>query len=107
VGVPLAYGRTGFYLGGYGGTEGHTNVTLLVARDPGYGLVIAAGFLLLLGMAVSFNFPYACVRARIGPPGTLCLAGQAGRRAHDFEREFAGLVEEIGRAAHSVEEGTN
>jgi len=80
-------------------------VTLLAVRDPGYGLVIAAGFLLLLGMTVSFNFPHACVRARIGPPGTLCLAGQADRRAHGFEREFAGLVEEIGRAAQSAEEG--
>jgi cytochrome c biogenesis protein ResB len=112
VGVPLAYGSVGFHLHGYGGTEGRYSVTLLAVRDPGYGLVVAAGFLLLLGMTVSFNFPHACVRARIGPPGTLCLAGQAGRRAtgvltrHGFEREFAGLVEEIGRAAHSAEEDT-
>jgi len=106
VGVPLAYARTGFYLGGYGGTEGHYSATLWVVRDPGYGLVIAAGFLLLSGMTVSFNFPYACVRARTGPPGALCLAGQADRRAHGFEREFAGLVEDIGRAAHSAGEDT-
>jgi len=111
VGVPLAYGSVGFHLHGYGGTEGRYSVTLLAVRDPGYGLVIAAGFLLLLGMTVSFNFPHACVRARIGPPGTLCLAGQAGRRAtgvltrHGFEREFAEMVEEIGRAAQSAQEG--
>jgi len=105
VGVPLTYGSVGFHLHGYGGTEGRYSVTLLAVRDPGYGLVIAAGFLLLLGMTVSFNFPHACVRARIGPQGVLCLAGQAGRRAHGFEREFAELVEEIGRAAQSAEEG--
>jgi len=112
VGVPLTYGSVGFHLHGYGGTEGRYSVTLLAVRDPGYGLVIAAGFLLLLGMTVSFNFPHACVRARIGPQGALCLAGQAGRRAtgvltrHGFEREFAGLVDEIGRAAQSAEEDT-
>jgi len=49
-------------------------------------------------MTVSFNFPHACVRARIGPQGALCLAGQAGRRAHGFEREFAGLVEVVRQA---------
>ena len=98
VGVPLTYGSVGFHLHGYGGTEGRYSVTLLAVRDPGYGLVIAAGFLLLSGMTVSFNFPHACVRARVGPQGALCLAGQADRRAHDFEREFAGLVEVVRQA---------
>jgi hypothetical protein len=63
--------------------------------DPGYGWVIAAGFLLLLGMTVSFYFPHACIHARIKPGGTLHLAGWTGKWAHGFEREFAMLIAEL------------
>jgi hypothetical protein len=89
-------------------------VTLLTVHDPGYGVVITAGFLLLLGLTVSFNFPHCCIHARIEPQGacpelaegacpelaegTLRLAGRADRRACGFGREFEALVEEIKRA---------
>jgi hypothetical protein len=97
---PLAYRSIRFYLRAYVGTEGQYTVTLLAARDPGYGLVIAAGFLLFLGLTVSFNFPHCRVHVRAAPEGTLCLAGWAARQARGFEREFAALVEECGRCLH-------
>lgn len=98
---PLVYGPVGLYLRSYAGTEGRYSVTLLAVHDPGCGPVIVAGFLLLLGMTVSFNFPHCCVRARIEPGGRVCLAGRADRRACDFGREFAALVDEIERAVES------
>jgi hypothetical protein len=81
-------------------------VTLLVVRDPGYGLVVTSGLLLLLGLTVSFNFPHCWVHARIEPQGTLRLAGRADRRACDFGRGFASLVEQIGRAVEGQREVT-
>jgi cytochrome c biogenesis protein len=98
VNEPLAHGPVALFLRGYGGAEGQQSITLLVARDPGYGWVIVAGFLLLLGLTVSFNFPHCWVYARIESGGTLRLAGRADRRACDFGREFAGLVGELERA---------
>jgi cytochrome c biogenesis protein len=102
VNEPLTYNGIGLHLHGYGGTEGRYTVTLLVVRDPGYGPVIAAGFLLLLGMTVSFNFPHCWVHVRIEPEGTLRLAGRAGRRAYDFGREFAALVEDLAKVSQSL-----
>ncbi|MBN1221593.1 MAG: cytochrome c biogenesis protein ResB [Anaerolineae bacterium] len=89
---PLVYNGLGFYLRGYNETVNGYSVTLLAVRDPGYGLVIVAGFLLLLGMTVSFNFPHVWINARLGPDGALCLAGGAERRAYDFDHEFALLI---------------
>ena len=104
VNEPLTYGGVGLYLRGYAGTEGRHSVTLLAVRDPGYSPAIVAGFLLLLGLTVSLNFPYRCVHARIEPEGTLRLAGRAERRACDFGREFALLVEELRHVAANTDE---
>jgi len=106
VNEPLSYGPVRLYLQAYAETSDGYSVTLLAVHDPGYGVVIAAGFLLLLGLTVSFNFPHCCVHARIEPEGTLCLAGQADRRAWDFGREFEALVEEIRRTVEDEREGT-
>ena len=107
VNNPLAHSGIGIYLSGYGPGEEGNSITLLAVHDPGYGLVIAAGFLLLLGLTVSLNFPRCWVQARIGPDGTLCLAGWAERRAWDFEREFGALPQEINRLAGSEQEQTD
>jgi cytochrome c biogenesis protein len=97
VNEPLHWGGVGLLLRAYAETPDGASVTLLAVRDPGYGLAVVAGFLLLFGMTVSFNFPHCCVRARVAPEGALRLAGRADRRACDFWREFAALVEEIRR----------
>jgi len=107
VNEPLHYGGVGLLLQAYAETPDGASVTLLAVRDPGYGLAVVAGFLLLLGMTVSFNFPHCWVHARIEPEGRLRLAGRAGRRACDFGREFAALVEETRRALGSEGEGTD
>ena len=95
VNEPLASGGVGFYLRGYGGAEGRNSVTVLAARDPGYGLVTVAGFLLLLGLTVSFNCAHSWIHVRIEPEGKLRLAGRAERRAYDFGHDFAALVSEL------------
>ncbi len=107
VNEPLNYGGVGFYLSGYEQREGGYRVTLVAVRDPGYGLVVVAGFLLLLGLTVSFNFPHCWIHARIEPDGILCLAGRVERWAGDFGREFAGLAEELRRLAEAGKEETS
>jgi cytochrome c biogenesis protein ResB len=104
VNEPLIYNGIGFYLQGYGGTAGVYSIILLAVRDPGYGLVIVAGFLLLLGITISFNFPHCWLHARLEPDGTLRLAAWAGRRACDFEREFKTLTAELEYLVGSREE---
>jgi cytochrome c biogenesis protein ResB len=107
VNQPLTYGGVGLYLRGYGETEGSYSLTLLAVRDPGYGLVIGAGFLLLLGLTVSFNFPRCWIQVRVNPDGTLDLAGWAERRACAFEREFTALVKKLDHSAESRQENAD
>jgi len=95
VNKPLTFDGIAIYLQSYQETEGSLNVTLLATHDPGYGPVVAAGFLLLLGLVVIFNFPHCAIHAQIRPEGTLRLAGEAERHAYDFGHEFAALVKEI------------
>lgn len=92
---PLKFGDVGFYLRGYAERETGYGLNLLVVHDPGYGFVIAAGFLLLLGLTVSFNFPHSWIQVRTEPDGSLHMAGWAERRAYDFEREFSELVDNM------------
>jgi cytochrome c biogenesis protein ResB len=98
VNAPLGYRGIRLCLQSYEESTNGTSVTLLAMHDPGYGLVIAAGFLLLLGLTVSFHFPHCWVHARVEPDGTLRLAGRADRRVWNFEREFAALVKELEQA---------
>jgi cytochrome c biogenesis protein ResB len=95
VNKPLTYDGIGFYLQGYGGTASDYSIILLAVRDPGYGLVIGAGFLLLLGMTISFNFPHCWLHARLEPDGTLRLAAWAERQACNFGRAFKTLTAEL------------
>ena len=88
-----------FLLRSYEGTEERYDVTLLAVHDPGYGLVVVAGLLLLFGLTVSFNFPHCWIHARTEPGGMLRLAGRADKRAWDFRREFERLAREVERAA--------
>jgi cytochrome c biogenesis protein len=87
------------YLLGYSRaeTDNQTSLVLLARYDPGFNLVVTSGLLLLLGMCLSFYFPPSCVHARIERGLLLSLAGQASRRAYDFEVEFDQLVEELTR----------
>ncbi len=104
VNEPLVYRSLGLHLHGYGDAQGDYSVTLLAVRDPGYGVVVSAGFLLFLGLAVSLNFPRCWIQARVEPDGTLRLAGWAERQAGEFEREFAGLVGDLDRLAAADQE---
>ena len=95
VNRPLALRGVHVYLSGYQPTAAGATVTLLTVHDPGYGLVIAGGLLLLLGVTVALAFPHCSVHARIAADGTLRLAGFADRGAIGFGQEFAGLAAEL------------
>jgi cytochrome c biogenesis protein len=95
VNRPLASAGVRFYLSGYQPTAAGDAVTLLSVHDPGYGLVIAGGLLLLLGVTVALAFPHSSVHARIAADGTLRLAGFADRGAIGFGQEFAALAAEL------------
>jgi cytochrome c biogenesis protein ResB len=92
VNQPLAMRGVHFYLLGYQPTAAGDTVTLLAVHDPGYGLIVAGGLLLLLGLTVALAFPHCSVHVRIAADGTLRLAGFADRGAIDFGHEFAGLA---------------
>jgi cytochrome c biogenesis protein ResB len=95
INAPLNYGSIGIHLQSYHGAEGRYSVTFLAVRDPGYVPVIGAGFLLLFGLTVTFNFPHCRVDVRIEPEGRLHLVGRADRQVCDFEGEFAALATKL------------
>jgi len=101
VNRPLALPGVHVYLLGYQPTAAGDAVTLLAVHDPGYGLVIAGGLLLLLGLSVAVGFPHCSVHARIAADGALRLAGFADRGAIGFGHEFAGLAAELHKASVS------
>ncbi|MCX7682880.1 MAG: cytochrome c biogenesis protein ResB, partial [Anaerolineae bacterium] len=88
------------YLTGYAGSEEGYRVTLLVVHDPGYGPVLIAGFLLLIGLTVSLNFPPVRVQVQGDAEGIL-LTGRCERRAWEFEREFSAIVGEAQQYVNS------
>jgi cytochrome c biogenesis protein ResB len=96
---PLTYRGIVFTLKGYAPREEGYAIVLRAVRDPGYGPVITAAFVMFLALTVSFNFPHCCVWARIEPQGAVQLAGRADRRAWGFEQQFAALGREIGERA--------
>lgn len=95
VNHPTRYAQVSFYLRGYQETAQGTQVTLLASYDPGYGLAIGAGALLLFGSVLAASCAPASVYARVAPDGTWQLAGHASRQAWEFEREFHALVGEL------------
>ena len=99
INEPLARDGLSVYLTGYEGSGDEVSLSLLAVHDPGYGPVVAAGLLLLLGLTVSFYFPHRWIVARVEPDGGLRLAGQAGRWGGNFGIEFTALLEELRRVA--------
>ena len=96
VNHPLRYRGVRYYLQSYrlSGTEA-CDVTLSAARDPGYGLVIAAGLCLLIGMTLTFHFPHRRIWARLGPAGQVALIGSTAWDKERFSRGFEALVAEL------------
>ena len=94
--APLVRQGVGLYLRGYQPMDDGAALTLLAAHDPGYPAVVLAGFLLLLGLTVTFTFPVCQVQACLSADGVLHLGGWADRQACDFGREFAALVATAG-----------
>jgi cytochrome c biogenesis protein len=71
-------------------------IVLQVVHDPGFRLVILAGFLVMGGLVFSFYFPHKRLWARV-TANELWLAGRTEQDAVGFEKEFAGLVKGLKR----------
>lgn len=99
VNAPLVYKGLRAYLRGYVGGEGHYIVTLWVTRDPGYPLIVMGGFLLVVGMTLTFNFPYAWIQGCIVEGALTITGGVRGvarwKAGDDFGRTFAALVKAV------------
>jgi cytochrome c biogenesis protein ResB len=95
INEPLTYAGVSFFLQGFARTEAGDTITLLAVYDPGYAPIILAGFLLLLGISVTFNFPHCVIYGRIESGSLLRVAGSAERWSTDFEAEFSALVEKF------------
>jgi cytochrome c biogenesis protein len=67
-------------------------IVLQMVHDPGFKLVVLAGFLVMGGLIVSLYFPHKRLWARV-TADELWLVGRTGRDVVGFEKEFAGLVE--------------
>ena len=75
--------------------KGFTDYTILIAkRDPGQGIVWTAFGSLILGLTITFYLPRRRIWARLGPDGTLAMAGRSDRYV-DFDREFGRLVDDL------------
>ncbi|MFB0534435.1 MAG: cytochrome c biogenesis protein ResB [Anaerolineae bacterium] len=75
-------------------------IVLQVVHDPGFKLVILAGFLAMGGLIFSFYFPHKRLWARV-TADELRLAGRTERDAVGFEKEFASLVEGLKKGLSS------
>lgn len=69
-------------------------IVLQVVHDPGFKWVILASLLVIGGLIFSFYFPHKRLWARM-TADELRLAARTERDAVGFEREFAGLAEEL------------
>lgn len=69
----------------------------MAVHDPGFAPLITAGFLMLVGLILSFYFPHYRVWARVTGEGEIRLAGLTDKHQEDFTRHFAALTEEMGK----------
>lgn len=90
---PLVYHGIGFHLSGYAQTQDQTVVLLQATYDPGYVPLVVAGFLMLIGMTITFYMPPSHIQACRTADGVLRLGGWADRRAYGFAHMFETLVQ--------------
>jgi cytochrome c biogenesis protein len=76
-------------------TPDHYTVFMAV-HNPSFVPLVAAGFLLLIGLSLSFYFPHKRLWAIATSEGEMRLAGMAEKNKESFSQEFAALVEGLG-----------
>jgi cytochrome c biogenesis protein ResB len=92
VNRPAIARTTRLYLQGFRPAGDENAVTLLAVHDPGFGVVVAGGFLFLAGIVVALYCARSTVHLQITSHGSLRLSGWADPRAYDFDRQFAELA---------------
>jgi cytochrome c biogenesis protein len=95
VNEPLVHQGIGLHLSGYVATQDQTAVVLQATYDPGYAPLVIAGFMMLIGMTVTFTMPFRRIHACRTADGMLRLGGWADRRAYGFAHVFEVLVQEL------------
>ncbi|MGC8879315.1 MAG: cytochrome c biogenesis protein ResB [Anaerolineae bacterium] len=95
VNEPLVYQGIGFYLSGYEQTQDRAAIVLQATYNPGYAPLVIAGFMMLIGMTITFNLPSSRIQACQMADGVLHLGGWADRRAYGFARTFEALVQDL------------
>jgi cytochrome c biogenesis protein ResB len=104
VNKPLVYKNARITLLGPGQGGDVRTLSLLAVFDPGILLVFTAGFLMLIGLVVSYCFPYRAIQIRITPGGSVRLAGWPAANepeftafAKDLQHSTPGKAEEANR----------
>ena len=96
VNHPMSRAGVSYYLQSYRLSETQAcDVTLSAVYDPGYGLVVAAGLCLLLGVTLTFHFPHRRIWARLGPSGEAALVGSTDWDKERFAQQFEALVADL------------
>jgi cytochrome c biogenesis protein ResB len=113
---PLKYAGVNYYLQSLHlpalpaslGDETETcEVTVNAVHDPGYGLSIFAGLVLLIGVTLTFHFPHRRLWARTAPTGDTALVGSTAWDRERFSRQFDALVAELREADVSGDDAPN
>jgi hypothetical protein len=91
---PLNSNRMQVTLIGFWEEEAGTGLRLLVGRDPGSGVALAGGLLLLAGVSMSLYLPHTYVLVRLDTERTL-LSVRVTSRMGDRGEEVAALSREL------------
>ena len=94
VNRPLRHRGLGVYLWGF--QDGGTALVLRVVRDPGAGVALVGGLLLLAGITAAVYLPHRRICARLEPERTL-LAVRSSARDDDAAAELEALARELER----------
>jgi hypothetical protein len=102
---PLYLHKLSLHLVGFQSTPQGNQIRFKAVHDPGYGLVVAGGFVLLGALAVTLIFPPCSIKARAGQNGQILLYGKSSRYAHAFRVEFWQIVRECDPGCKNSSQG--
>jgi len=94
VNGPLRFRGLGVYLMGFREREGGGVLTLQVVHDPGEGVALAGGLLLLAGVTATVYLPHRWVIARLERGQTVLTVRSSGRD-DGVEAELTALAREL------------
>ena len=91
---PLYLQTFSLHLVSFESTPQGNRIRVKAVHDPGFGLVVAGGFVMLSALAVTLFVPPCSIRVRSGQDGQIVLHGKFSRYAHGFRAEFWQIARE-------------